>query len=175
MKKVLLLFLCMIILVSGCEVKKMDEVTSADTFAREYSVSRNNPFVYASLNDIYELLENGSGIIFFGNSDCDVCSVGAKTLTEVLMKNNIEEAYYYNPKKIMNSNNKDYKKLIKLLGIDDFDIPSVFVLENGKIVDYNVDLAKLKEEDIDLALDESTKKDLKSKYNTIIKKYKSSN
>jgi len=53
MKKVLLLFLCMIILVSGCEVKKMDEVTSADTFAREYSVSRNNPFVYASLNDIY--------------------------------------------------------------------------------------------------------------------------
>jgi len=121
------------------------------------------------------LLENGSGIIFFGNSDCDVCSVGAKTLTEVLMKNNIEEAYYYNPKKIMNSNNKDYKKLIKLLGIDDFDIPSVFVLENGKIVDYNVDLAKLKEEDIDLALDESTKKDLKSKYNTIIKKYKSSN
>ena len=174
MKKVLLLFLCMIILVSGCEVKKMEEVTSADTFAREYSVSRNNPFVYASLNDIYKVLEKGSGIIFFDNSDCDVCSVGAKTLTEVLMKNDIEEAYYYNPKKLMDSNNKKYKKLVKLLGIDNFDVPSVFIIKDGNIIDYNVDLAEIKDEDIDLALDEATKKDLKSKYNNIIKKYKSS-
>ncbi len=173
MKKLLCLLLCMILLASGCEVKKMDDVTSAEDFAREYSVSTKNPFVYASLNDVYDILEDGTGIIFFGNSDCDVCNVGAKTITDVLIKNKIKEAYYYNPKNIMDENGKEYKKLIKLINEDsdeeiNFDIPSVFIVKDGKVIGYNSDLGTLKNEDIDLALDSDTKKDLKNKYNELI-------
>ncbi len=176
MKKVLFLCLCIMIFLSGCEVKKMEEVTSADTFSREYSVPRNNPFVYAKLDEVYDLLENGTGIIFFGNSDCEVCNVGAQVLTDVLIKNDIDKAYYYNPKKIIDENDKDYKKLINLINDStseeiEFDIPCVMVIKEGNIVSYNNELVELKEEDMDLVLDDNTKKDLRNSYNKMIKEF----
>ncbi len=176
MKKVLFLCLCIVVLLCGCEVKKMNEVTSSDTFAREYSVSRENPFVYITLDEVYDLFDKGTGIIFFGNSDCEVCNVGAQVLTDVLIKNKVKEAYYYNPRKIIDENGKDYKKLIKLINSSsdeeiEFNIPCVMTIKDGKIMSYNNELVELREEDMDLVLDNNTKKDLRSRYNKMIKEF----
>ena len=177
MKKVLFLCLCVIILVSGCSVKKMDEITESEEFAREFSVPSDNPFVYASLNDVFDMLNNGSGILFFGNSDCEICNIGAQTLTDVLIKNKVDVAYYYNPKKIMETNGSNYKRLLKMIKEDlnddfDFSLPSVFVVKNGTIVGYNDDLAELVENNEDLVLDNDTKKELKNEYNKLIETIK---
>jgi hypothetical protein len=179
MKKVLFLCLCIIVLFSGCEVKKAEEVTNADKFANEYSVSDKNPFVYLSLNEVYDLLDHGTGIIFFGNSDCEVCGVGAEVLTDVLIKNKVKEAYYYNPRRIKEENSKKYKKLLSMIDESSdeeisFNLPCVLVVKDGYITSYNDELVELREEDNDLVIGKDIKKDLRNKYNKLIKDFKSS-
>ena len=100
MKKVVIILLvtiCSIIIISGCEVKKTNEVTDAERFASEYSVSENNPFKYSNIDEILDIFENGTGIIFFADSDCEWCSATAKVFNEALQYKNIDKVYYYNP------------------------------------------------------------------------------
>ena len=66
MKKVVFLLLVGLVLItSGCSVKKTADISNAERFAAEYSVSKDNPFVYASVDEVLEVLKSGTGIIFF--------------------------------------------------------------------------------------------------------------
>ena len=71
MKKVVFIIVAIgfIFTMSGCSVKKVEELTDAEKFANEYSVSEENPFQYATLDDILDLFNNNkSGILFLGDS-----------------------------------------------------------------------------------------------------------
>ena len=80
-KAVVLIVLCSVLfLISGCSLKKTEELSDAEKFANEYSISKNNPFQYADVDDVLALFDNQSGILFLGNSDCEWSTYGAKVL-----------------------------------------------------------------------------------------------
>lgn len=138
MKKavVLVVLLSLLFLVSGCSVKKTEELSDAEKFANEYSISKNNPFHYANTDDVLDLFNNQSGILFLGNSDCEWSTYGAKVLNEVLKKENVEEVYYFNPEVLSNKQDKKYKKIVKLLNLKkDMSLPVVYVIRDGKVLD----------------------------------------
>lgn len=181
MKKVVFLGLIItsILFISGCSVKKTEEVTDAEKFSNEYSVSKDNPFKYIDIDEVLNIIENKSGIIFFGNSDCEWCSETATILTEALAYKNVENAYYYNPKAIREKNTKKYQKLIELLkdylpfdeeGNPYLYLPDIYFIKNGEIIGHNNDTATMSGT-VDEALTTKTKRELKNKYLELISKY----
>lgn len=182
MKKVvfLLVVLVSIIFISGCEVKKTEELTDAEKFANEYSVSKENPFKYIDIDEVLDILENKSGIIYFGNSDCEWCITSAEVLTEALNEEDIKEVYYYNPVTIKDKENEKYKKLLNILkeylesdedGNPELNILDVYFIKNGQIIGHSNDTINEVNEDDEIITNEN-KKELKNKYLKLINEYK---
>ncbi len=141
MKKVVIFLISFVIVisVSGCSVKKVKELTDSEKFAKEFNISENNPFVYASSNDILNILENGTGIIFFATSDDEGSIKAASYISDVAKSMNIQNINYYNPKKLEDKKDKKYKKMINYLNQEDekFILPGVYAIKNGEIVCYS--------------------------------------
>lgn len=178
MRKVVILVLILIFFMSGCSIKKAEEVTDAEIFASEYAISKNNVFKYANVDEVISLLEEGTGIIFFGNSDQECCSSFVKLFSDLVDKEGIEEVYYYNPTVIQDDYTDEYVELINLLGdnltiTDEGDsyltIPSVYFIRDGNIIGYN-DNASLIMNVEDEKLDEFMQ-DLENDYLELITKY----
>lgn len=181
MKKLVSLFVVVIILMTGCSIKKESEVTDAEKFAVEYSVDEKNPFKYASIDEVLDIFNTGNGIVFFANSDNELCVEVAKILLDSLDGKNIEDVYYYNPQVIRDNNTDDYNKLIDI--IEDYlplndnlepylFLPDVYFVRDGKIIGHNNDVATIKGT-IDDILTEKRKKQLKNKYLELINSYNS--
>ncbi len=66
---------------------------------KEYPIvnlNDDNPFVYKTEEEIVQILENGTGIIYFGFPSCPWCRTLLPVLEEVANENNIGEIYYLN-------------------------------------------------------------------------------
>lgn len=169
MKKVVLLivFCSLLFFITGCSLKKIDELSDAEKFANEYSISENNPFRYASVSDVLEMFHNRSTILFLGNSDCEWSAFGARVLNGVLKKEKIEEVYYFNPDSIKHKQSKKYNEVMKLLDIDeDTSLPVVCVIHDGKVVD-RVDYFVHENSSIN----EETTEQLENEYLNLISQY----
>ena len=51
-KKLLLLLLITMIFVSGCSIKKVEDLSPAEKFSKEYSVPKDNAFKYISIDEV---------------------------------------------------------------------------------------------------------------------------
>lgn len=156
MKKVVFLLLVCVFLITGCSVKKTEEVSDAEIFAAEYAISKDNVFKYATIDEVVSLLESGTGIVFFGNSDQEDSLNIVKLFSGLVENKGIEEVFYYNPIVIRDNETDDYGKLIGLLGDnltiteegDSYlEVPSVYFVKDGKIVGYNDEASKIYEVD----------------------------
>jgi len=67
------------------------EVTFKDMY-----VSENNPFRYVEYDEIIELLEGGTGIIYFGFPICPWCRNLVPVLTDAAIEFGVEEIMYRN-------------------------------------------------------------------------------
>ena len=116
-KKLLIILILILVCVSGCSIKKEKDLTDAEMFHKEYAVSKDNPFKYATIDEILDILENGSGIILFGTSDSEVSAKTVKILFEAMKETGHEKEriYYYDPIKIRDNQTKEYDKLVSLL------------------------------------------------------------
>jgi len=180
MKKICFLILILLLLITGCSVKKTTELTDAEKFSKEYGVSVDNPFEYVTIDEAIDIVKNKTGIIFFGNSDCEWCVENAKILTEVLIEQKIEKAYYYNPKNISDKNTKKYKKLLSVLSEyiekDENDnmylfLPDTYFIKGGKIIGHNNELSNMDMTEDD-ELTPKRKKKIKNQYLKLITEYK---
>lgn len=180
MKKVVILLLCILVLVSGCTIKKTGDITDAEKFSVEYEVSKENPFNYAKIDDILKIFEDGTGIVFFGNPDSDWSKESAKILEEALeYKNVTEKVYYYNPIKIREDNTEDYQTLIEKLNDyleEDANedpylyIPDIYFVHNGEILGHNNDLASM-EGYVDEVMTTKRRNEVKDKYIKLLSEY----
>lgn len=172
MKKIVVLLLISLFFISGCSIKKTDELTDAEQFANEYSVEDDNPFKYIDLSQLEELFENGTGILFFGNSDDEWCSESVDILTEIFTEEEIEQVYYFNPTTLDNRDKVLYliNEEIEEVEIDSIKIPSLYIIKDGVIVDYT---EKSLEDDINdmESTNDEKRKDLKNEYLRLIKLY----
>lgn len=162
-KLIILLVFCL--LLSGCSLKKTEELSSAEKFSIEYSIDVDNPFEYVVYSEVYDLLSDGSGVLFFGNSDCEWCIESAKVLYEVVLDSELDVVYYFNPN---NLGSKKYKDLVTLIDdkySDDFNdikLPSLLVIKDGNIIGYT-DYSLENSDDLD-----NKKAILKNKYIRLI-------
>ena len=150
MKKAVFLIILLLstLSITGCSVKKMNELTDAEKFAKEFGISQENPFVYTDIDTILKILENGTGIIFFANSDYEGSIKAAEYVTEIAKQEEVKNIYYYNPKKLEEKKPKKYKKLMQYLkeyATDDFLLPDIYAIKEGKIVNHSNQFSKEKE------------------------------
>ncbi len=168
MKKYLgvsLIICCVILLVTGCKAKKVEEVTDQEKIAIEYTVSKNNPFQYASLEEVETLLEK-EGILYFGYPESD----RSQELVEILIaatKKLPIAVHYYNPRTLMKEPKK-YDQLLEKLGAKELAIPSVYIIKDKQIVAIEDSLAHL---EVDTYLTKKEKQQLQEKYQAYFEKY----
>ena len=112
LKKIIILIMIVIIpvVLTGCD--KKEEQTDAYKFAEEYnsinglenengkkyrelSIQTENPFVYATAEEIAEKIENKETfIVYFGFSKCPWCRSVLEQLIKVAEEKNVNKIYY---------------------------------------------------------------------------------
>lgn len=220
MKKKIILFITLIILVGVISLvciklngKDEKQVKDSIKFKEEYekindtvkpkvSLEDDNPFVYVSDEKIVDTLKKGTGLIYFGFSNCPWC----RNAVNVLQYVNADKILYFDLKdkrdtyEVINGvltktkdGTKEYYEVLEILNdiLDDYEIednsntykvgekriyvPLVVGVLDGKIVGYHLDTVELNEgqSPYDL-LDENQKNKLKLIYDEINLKVNSS-
>lgn len=123
------------------------EITDASKFADEYTeISEDNVFVYASVDEIIDTLENGNGVVYLGFPECQWCQRYVVYLNDVAKENNVDKILYYNIREDRSSNSDNYLKIVDLLKDylqDDEDgnpriyVPAIIFMNDGKIVGFD--------------------------------------
>ena len=79
-------------------------------FAEEYtSVTKDNVFVYRSAEEIINILEHGTGVVYLGFPECPWCTAYVPYLNEVAKANDVDKVYYYNILNDRKDNTDNYK------------------------------------------------------------------
>lgn len=186
MKKILLVVIS-ILLLAGCSIEKIDKnntitvKTDAEKFATEYkaiNISEDNPYVYKTATEIIDILENGTGIIYFGFPECPWCKQAVPELTRAAKELEIAKIYYLNPKEIREENTKEYQKIVSLLsdyltvdenGNKKLFVPDVFFVSGGEIVGHNFKTIEA-QTDVTVLLTDTQKDELKNIFKKLISK-----
>lgn len=120
-----------------------------------------NPFVYSNYEDIFKLLDSGTGIIYFGFPECPWCRNLVPVLSDAAISANVKNILYLNIRddrdtKELTSKGKikttkegtdNYNKLLKILngflpaykGLNDDSVkriylPTVVFVKDGKVL-----------------------------------------
>ena len=131
----------------------------------EVDISDNNGIKYSSYEEIFSILESGTGVIYFGFPTCPWCRNLVPVLLDAAKEAGIDTIYYLNNKEdrdikeldddgnvvIKENGSDDYYKLVDKLtsvlgeyeGLNDSSIkrlyyPTVIFVKNGKIVDVHI-------------------------------------
>lgn len=121
-----------------------EESVSNKKFNDEYTlVDKDNVFVYKSINEIINVLSNGTGIIYLGFPECPWCQRYVVYLNNLAKEYNVKEIYYYNIKDARSNNTKEYQKIVEILsdllpyddnGNKKVFVPTVIFVKNGKVM-----------------------------------------
>lgn len=146
--------LVVIAIIIGVVIKlndKPSKQSDAKKFSSEYTeVDKNNVYVYRNIDEIINILEKGTGIVYLGFPECPWCQTYVKYLNEVALDLGIEKIYYYNIRKDRNDNTDNYQKIVSILekylqndeeGNKRIYVPSVIALKKGEIVGFDDETA----------------------------------
>lgn len=142
-------------------------------FKEEYKgVQKDNIFVYKTHNEINEMLEKGTGIIYLGFPSCPWCQAYVPYLNEVAKEMEVKEIAYFNIFEARKNNTVAYQKTVSLLkdflntndeGIKRIFVPEVIVVNKGVIIGHNNDTSILSGDDTSSYWTNDKVADLKSK------------
>lgn len=161
MKKKIILILTLILIISliiiGVIILNKDSKTDSEKFSEEYtSVPIDNVFVYRNADEIINILEKGTGIVYIGFPECPWCQKYVIYLNEVAKKMGVEKIYYFNILNDRKNNTKEYQKIVSLLknyldndeeGNPRVFVPDVTFVVKGKIVGHDNETSQVSEED----------------------------
>lgn len=150
-KKFLLIILSIIILLTLSFIffKKVNNIELTDNvkFAKEYTkLTDNNVFVYRNIDEIINILEHGTGVVYLGFPECKWCQQYVFYLNEVAQEVGIQKIYYYNIKEDRTNNTEEYQKVVSILNnyleYDDegkkrIYVPDITVVINGEIIGHD--------------------------------------
>lgn len=124
----------------------------AQRFAKEYEqVTEDNVFVYKNVDDIIDIMNHGTGIVYLGYPECPWCQYYVKYLNEVAKEVGIEKIYYCNTKELKENNMDKFNELITILdenlqyndeGKRWIYVPNVSFHINGKIIANDYETSK---------------------------------
>jgi len=156
MKKRIMMFVSLLsfsLLLTGCQkVEEKDNITDAKKFALEYhEVTEDNVFVYRNVDQIINIMEHGTGVVYLGYPECPWCQAYVKYLNEVAKDVGMDQIYYCNTKEVKENDMEKYRKLISLLdgylqynneGEQWIYVPNVSFHINGKILGNDYESSK---------------------------------
>lgn len=145
------------------------------------------PFKYATTEDVFNLFEKGTGVVYFGMPECNWCRTMLPILIDVANENKIDTILYFNPKQIRADNTPEYQKLIEILKNylstdtstqketdSNFDknkkrlyMPDVYVVKNGMIIGNHADTVN-SQEDPKVTLTDSQQIELKKIFTDLL-------
>lgn len=122
---------------------------------------KENPMVYASLDEILDVIENKEGIIYFGFPECPWCRAAIPLLIDAANELEVEKIYYYDIHEgrdrlelvdgeivEQKAKSEEYEKLYNALydslsvyqGLEDESIkrlyfPTVYFVKDGEIIE----------------------------------------
>lgn len=159
-------------------------------------ISENNVIKYATFEEIIDLIDHGTGVIYFGFPECPWCRNAVPVLLEAAESTGIDTIYYFNAvdirdQKSLDANGeiittkegtKEYKQLLKKLdkyllpydGLNDDSIkrlyfPSVYFIKDGVVIGKHIDTVE-SHTDASKALNEEQKLELKTIYENYMMK-----
>lgn len=154
--------------------------SDAIRFASEYStVSKDNPFVYRTGDEIVDILEHGTGVVFLGFPSCPWCQKYVGYLSEVAKEKGLEVVNYYDIEQDRADNTELYQKLVSILspylqysdeGQRRIFVPNVTFVIDGQIVGNDLETSKYTggETDPDNYWTEGRVNDLKMRLGSLI-------
>lgn len=186
------------------EIKFKDEYESLNnklksdnkTKYMEVSVEKDNNIVYIDAKKAIELIENGTGVIYFGFPECPWCRNAAPALIEAAKEAGLDRVYYFNALSIRDKKHLDengnivtdqegtseYYKIVDLLkdklnsydGLNDETIkrlyfPTVVFIKDGQLIGLHSGTVE-SQKDPQIALTESQKSELQNIYSDYIHK-----
>ena len=122
------------------------KLSDQESFTQEYGITSDNIYVYKTSQEVLELLNTGSGIIFFAFPENEWSHVYADLLNEVGKSYGIDEIWYYNFYKDRNNDNYYYNNIVRILnayvpvtdtGEKDIYAPSFVIVREGEIIGYD--------------------------------------
>lgn len=121
--------------------------SDSKTFASEYTlVGEDNIFVYRGAEEIINILEHGTGIVYLGFPECPWCQAYLPYLNDLAKDLHVEKIYYYNISEDRKNNTKEYQKMVEILndylqydeeGKKRIYVPAVIAVNEGKIVGFD--------------------------------------
>lgn len=142
------------------------------------NISKNNPIKYVTLDEVFDIIQNKTGVIYFGFPGCPWCRNMIPVLFEAAKNNNIDTIYYFNPRDIRKSDNEDYNKLKEILneylsedenGQKVLYVPDVYFIKDGKIVGHHLGTVD-SQEDPTISLTDEEKNELLNIFNELFEK-----
>ena len=79
-----------------------NKLTDSEKFAKEYNLkdedgkALDNVFVYRTPEQIINILEKGTGIVYLGFPECPWCTAYVPYLNEIAKEKEVEKIYYLN-------------------------------------------------------------------------------
>ena len=122
------------------------KLSDQESFTQEYGITSDNIYAYKTSQEVLELLNTGSGIIFFAFPENEWSHVYADLLNEVGKSYGIDEIWYYNFYKDRNNDNYYYNNIVRILnayvpvidtGEKDLYAPSFVIVREGEIIGYD--------------------------------------
>ena len=212
MKKKILVLLFLTFLLTGCfNEKKVEKKTDEMKFKEEYeslngkkdkkgndyveiSIPDDNKMVYATYDEIIDVIKNKNGVIYFGFPECPWCRTSVPILIDAINELGIDKIYYFNALDMRDETKLDengnvvvvkegtdeYKELLELLkdyiseykDLNDPTIkriyfPTVIFVKDGKVIGSHVGTLD-SQEDPHKVLSKKEKQELKDIYLKLI-------
>lgn len=159
----------------------IEKTDDASVFKREYEslngkvnlndkeylnvdIRENNQIKYIDIDEVIDLVEDGTGVIYLGYPECPWCRTIVPILLNSASNMSLETVYYYNPKDIRDNRvldeegnivvekegSKEYFELVDLLSdyllpynelndesIKRLYVPAIVFVRNGEIIDVH--------------------------------------
>lgn len=129
---------------------KVESVTINDYYP---DIDSNNKFEVINGTKLINIIRNGKNVVFIGSKSSSWSSYYLKRINDIINDTTVDKVYYYdinNDKSLLNSNYYEILDLLEgyLLSTDDSSnnlfAPSLYIIENGRVLYYNVDTAVMK-------------------------------
>ena len=127
--------------------KIREQEKQIDKFSTEYTLlDDKHIFEYSNIDEVINIISNGTGIVFLCTPESDWCQKYALYLNNSLVKYGIDKISYLNIKSYRQLNTTKYKRLVELLQDyvykDDLNeskivMPDLTFVKNGVIVAHD--------------------------------------
>lgn len=147
------------------EYESLNGIKTGNNEYLELDISSDNPMIYAKYDDIEQMINSGTGVIYFGFPECPWCRNVVPQLISVADEAGLDKIYYFNALEIRDvksidengdvvvekEGTEEYNKLIELLydylgeyeGLNDETIkrlyfPTVVFVKDGQIIGSHI-------------------------------------